>query len=774
MSSGIIRYSAHLHLFFSGLASTRSGSSASLNVPKTRWGPTIDVFPCGVTARFLHGPCEPESDLRRYGKHYGSADDLQETSPSQGHQRSETGRNRDHWTDYNIEKKNIERPFAGALKIFRPYEDDELTDERADTLDLENAKAEVRKALREGDAYKLLSSISKACNDPEYIASIPAPTFMEIFRCLDTEVFIEPFQNIYKDIPPQQLRELETKIFGDYLSDLQNIVSRRLESSRRIGIGEYKLLLNIARAARDGRSAFLIWHSMFESQVSPDTICYNHFFEAICWTHTFDPYEAQKLRTTHFNLRHRGRKRDDWLRSPWKTLSGYRVGPRGLKAKVTNLFTEMVHQGLVGDTKTFTLLMLAFSREGDMDGVNSILKKVWGIDADDIMQMEFDPVMTTHIPKDSPVYPTSDLLFAVAHMYGSNHDIPKAMRVVDYISRRFKLKITTQVWAELLEWTFVLSSHRGRLNQHFSDFGRGWLPKESVESLWNTLVQSPYNCEPTWRMYTHYIKNFLRLRKPDLMLSVMISRLHVYRDLHSKYRVCRNNLRRLKAGSQLTPVQYTQESSGELRHKLGLARLERYRALVVLRRWFKWSLLPSHKPTSERFVLWQRQIRPLCIEVFWSFRRTSHFIDYPVESGYVEIIPHEKGDPITPRSERINQEYTMLLNSQSAKAKSKYFRSLAERAKSQSMNKLQLKLAKLSQTSSHRLRQLPLKRREIQLRRLNSLRLHAVNAIFRSLVIPLQKPRRRWLELMKKSRCSRKTGSRIEAEVDERRVCKMA
>lgn len=750
MSYGIIRYSAHLPLLFSGLASTRSGSSASLNISKTRWGPTINGFHCNFTAKFLHGPGGPEPDLHHNGEHYGSADDLQETSPSQGNQRSEIWRSRDHWSDYQIEKENIERPHAGALRRFRLYEDDEPTNERANEFSMDDAKAEVRKALREDDTYKLLSSISEACNDLEYIASIPTPTFMEIFRCLDTEVFIEPFQNIYRDIPPQLLRNLETEIFGDHLSILQHIVRQRLECPRKIGIGEYKLLLNIARAARDGRSAFMIWYSMGESQVSPDTVCYNHFFEALCWTHTFDQYEVKMLRTTDFNLRRRRRKREDWPRSPWKTRIGYRTGPRGLKAKVTNMFTEMVHQGLVGDTKTFTLLMLAFSREGDLEGVNSILKKVWGIDGDVIMQMELDPVMTVHIPIDSPVYPTTDLLFAVAHVYGSNHDVPKAMRVVDYVSRRFELDIPTQVWAELLEWTFVLSSPRSRANQHFSDFGRGWLPKESVESLWDTLVQRPYNCEPTWRMYSHYIKNFWRLEKPDLMLSAMISRLHVYRDLCLKYQICRQNLGRLEASSQLTPVQYAQESLSEVRHRLRLARLERYRALVLLRNWFKWSMLPTDKRPRERFVLWQRQIYPLCIEVFWSFRQRSHFIGYPVESGYVQILTHEEGDHITYGSEKMKQEYTILMSSQSAKTKSEYFRSLADRAKSRSMKKFQSKLAKLSLASSHRLRHLPLKRREIQLRRLYNLRLHAANAIFRSLVISLQQPRRRWLVLMKK------------------------
>jgi hypothetical protein len=118
----------------------------------------------------------------------------------------------------------------------------------------------------------------------------------------------------------------------------------------------------------------------------------------------------------------------------------------------------MVESGVPGNEETFRLLITAMGREGDLDSIANILKRVWQIDVEALLAADETSVPSARsYPEDSPFYPSNKLLFTLAHAYGTNNNIPLALRLVDYVSSQYSLPIPIEVWNELFQWTYVLS-----------------------------------------------------------------------------------------------------------------------------------------------------------------------------------------------------------------------------------------------------------------------------------------------------------------------------
>ena len=200
--------------------------------------------------------------------------------------------------------------------------------------------------------------------------------------------------------------------------------------------------------------------------------------ETKLWAGAAEAAQRQKFRIiTHNMVKRHGRDRT-------KAFRAYQVGkPFGLKLQIVLLFDRMIGHGLLGNETTFVLMMTAMGREGDMKGVQAILKKVWSIDAEKIVSDD-DPSseIAELYPEGSPLRPTNSLLFTVAHIFGSNNDIPAALSLVDHVSRQYSLRIPRKVWSHLLEWPFVLSRTRnGRRTTDGASLGQ--LPLASVGRL---------------------------------------------------------------------------------------------------------------------------------------------------------------------------------------------------------------------------------------------------------------------------------------------------
>lgn len=159
-------------------------------------------------------------------------------------------------------------------------------------------------------------------------------------------------------------------------------------------------------------------------------------------------------------------------------------------------FKELVAQGLAGDEVTFTNLMTAMGRENDIAGAKSILKSVYNVDVDLLLAIDEEELETpTFYEEDSPLRPSSRLLFTVAHVFGSNNEIAIAFKLVDFISRNYNLEIPFDVWVQLYEWAFVLQLKRmGVQRRQGLDIGK--IPPEVLDNLWDVMTDEPHNVEP--------------------------------------------------------------------------------------------------------------------------------------------------------------------------------------------------------------------------------------------------------------------------------------
>ncbi|KAL9121032.1 MAG: hypothetical protein Q9187_002418, partial [Circinaria calcarea] len=384
---------------------------------------------------------------------------------------------------------------------------------------------DVLDTLQEEEPQLLLKAFLQASEDPDFLRSLPATTVSEILRVFDPKHFIDPFKIIHRDLHPWQIsyRHDDTRqlkdVFVDFTRAIEVLLTRWRQTGRSFGLAEYKILLNIVRATGDGETADILYRAMRMDGIQLDTTCWNYFFEARCWSHAYDPIARHKLRVIPYHMVSRLPVKRG--REPRPGFGNYYTGDTGLKTEMIKKFDIMVKRGTTADATTFSMLIVAMGREGDMAGVRSILRKVWDIDVDAILELDDDSFITNNQPsRQSPSYPTQHLLFTLAHVFGSNNELPAALRIIDYISRKYSVEIDNETWAQLFEWTFVLSTPRYKGRK--SDGAQlGQLPLASVENLWNTMTSEPYNVKPTMPMYNRRIRNLWKRQMLDPMLEAM-------------------------------------------------------------------------------------------------------------------------------------------------------------------------------------------------------------------------------------------------------------
>ena len=489
----------------------------------------------------------------------------------------------------------------------------------------------VTEALRQENSYKLVRWLCIAASkDPGYIESFRKTTLTEIIHLLDPQRFLDPLKTIYKGMNrwDWMARRQQTSHAGCTLKNHMSrirVVTKLISGRRTLRLQDYKMLLNMARSAGDGTAAIDLWEEMLKQGVQADTVCYNYYFEARCWPNPFDLKGCEMLRITSIRVR-----KKSFQRLCKGSRAGYR---RSLKQEVNKMFTNMVTQGIEADTTTFTHLMTAHAREGDLKTVKEILNNVWRVDVDLIMETEDNSKQPLDPHPDSPLYPTADLVFTLAHIFGSNNSLAIAMRLVDHFSQRFSLKIDTRTWQELLEWAYILSLKRSKPAKS-RGFGVGWVPSWSVEWLWDVMISDSGFDKPTMHMLNLIIRNFRNRKMLSQMLSKMIEGLEFYNALLDRHAL------------RFQPLQSQQEESKALAHppyEVLFARLEENRDFHMIYRWFRWLLSREYYDQGDPFgrIDWERQRIPEAIETFWSFRPVD-VLSYHIITGSVQLYWEKK------------------------------------------------------------------------------------------------------------------------------------
>jgi len=363
-----------------------------------------------------------------------------------------------------------------------------------------------------------------AKTDLDFIGNLPRATFLECLRTLQPSNHLVPMANAQLEVSEIVAKQLGFAPLHEVAAQHATILldmfkARRHAAPSQIGVAEYRVLLQSAQDLCDGYLAKRLWKWLHEDRVQPDTACYNSFMAANIWNGFWRSDIRQRLR---------------FIPSVRKVrvdlgITTIRHGTDVLKGQVMALFSDMLEHGAAADEKTFRNIILAGAQAGDMALVKSILMKVWDVDVDALASGRTERLSASKsIPADSPLYPTSKTLFAVGHTFAVNNDIPMALRLVDFIARRYAIDIDIETWSHLFEWTTVLAAPRTGAKSLDGGARTGQLPYRSVLDLWRTMCGPPYHVAPTMAMYDQLIKNLQHCDSPNIMYEMMCEGRQLY------------------------------------------------------------------------------------------------------------------------------------------------------------------------------------------------------------------------------------------------------
>jgi len=493
---------------------------------------------------------------------------------------------------------------------------------------------------------KFIATSQKKVQRHEAFRMLTPNTFSEILRCLDPEHFVGRYVDLHKNnVSPRTgsftALQLQTEdgihqFCVNFMARIESIIEARRSDGYELSLSDYKYLLRCAGVVENPRASQTVWRAMKREGLEPDTECYNYYLSGLLRVGISNGTQRSEIRTKY--LPRSGPKR------PSEVFQGYyeRLGI-DFKYETSKIFDDMLQRGVTGDEKTFCLLMISSARVGDVEGVKAILGRVWGINVDKLMTMnEKDLGEPNSYPFDSPFRPSKTLLFALVHCFGINNMVPTALRLVDYVSRKFSLIIPTEVWEDLLGVTYALSKPR-TLSGETGKMSPTYLGPEAVSILWSALTAEPYNVKPNMAMYDKLIVNLLRRQqfseareRMKEALKVYVKSVHEYGETVAVEKLHSSLLEAEDGSEELELMQGTTTYE----NYLGLQKDKAFQHLALkqsrqyLYRWCR--ILINLAPRS---LLENPTFIPMTLPQFiYDFRHfMPHRIGYPIGTGFISF-----------------------------------------------------------------------------------------------------------------------------------------
>ncbi|PKX97551.1 uncharacterized protein P174DRAFT_502107 [Aspergillus novofumigatus IBT 16806] len=492
--------------------------------------------------------------------------------------------------------------------------------------------------LRDGQPDLVMNALL----DPKFevvVGSLPESTFVEAFRLLSPAYFTDPFRAIYRALHPSAVAvkgypQLD-RIFDKFACNLATIVSIRRSAGHRLGLAEYTHLLDCARSTGDALMADHVWHAMRQDKVIPDVHCYNHYMEAKVWDGAYTGREKYHLRVTPFAYR---KRRFDEPNVGWK---GYGTARRSVRKEIMRILTQMTEEGTSGDEGTYVNVILASSRVGYTATMKHVLKTVWNVDIDALAALEDSSSLPRpkKYHRSSPLYPSSRLLFAVAHAFGTNNDIPGAMRAVSFISLSYDIPVPEEVWQELLERSFVLS--RPRFGKDARRNRKGKVPYEFLTALGQTMKSEPFDVQPTMEMYQLLAKTAWDQAKLPDFKQYMESAYAILEETRRKRRTARAIIENYlgppqseATASDFDPKLLQSRAFTVAVHTYDVLRMRTAQQTTIMERLAKLLLIHPRWVGRDNPV-WERQLLPRVIEEWQDFLPES--VLFQIRSGDVFV-----------------------------------------------------------------------------------------------------------------------------------------
>lgn len=411
-------------------------------------------------------------------------------------------------------------------------------------------------ALRKGDVLKLyfcLLDLTRGASehDPDFcdaVQSISATTFSEIIRCFDpinisNHVDSAPGLTIsYGAALLTPLGELINK-WGVKILYVQIFNRLRLaQRARRLSLGhrfrpllnDYAILLRCAGAVSDVQAAKLIWHEMrVDGYGAWNHAHYAEFLKTRYLTErlyanndlarlrlrpldmhrssiSLDKNVSRRLRRITANLTHVRPHRfgqnvnDLYFAEPLSRILRKRKPLRRLERK-------FISRGLIpGDEKLVCAVLKANGRMGRIQDSRHLLRSCWNIQVvKDKESGVFQISGGYDFPPGSARAPTEALLDAVATCFANMGEIDLALRLVDFISRRFDIPVPDSVWSDLLDFARVMQTKAAATEWRTARFFSKIARPEMTIRIWDICTKEPYDFKPGIRDYYNLTKSLI-------------------------------------------------------------------------------------------------------------------------------------------------------------------------------------------------------------------------------------------------------------------------
>jgi hypothetical protein len=432
-------------------------------------------------------------------------------------------------TPHSIEKEDGVEGYKEGEDIAIPkHASQETPYAQSKAHDATPALARMRELLEQRHPEVIRFALRDNTFARDFIRTADDATFTEAVQYLDAETLFGEYKLVHRNITPslttqpsyRSIRRIEERL-DDFAGDLDRIYQLRRSDGHKISRDACKVFLRATAFMGDARRAMHVFDVIMpEDGVEPDRECFNLLMEALCWNHAYSQAERRDLRVTESRLHIRRAGN----RTPPLRFSGHKVDLKsdegrdlklGLRVKILTIFRKLVAAGVQGDEATFTNVMVAMGREGDLFGVKSILKSVWNVDVDMLSAYDEEEIEgPTFYEESSTLRPSSRLLFTIAHVFGSNNQVAVAFSLLDYVSRNYNLPITPVVWFELSVWTKIMSCYRSQAQKRKGE-AEGQVDWRVFERLWQVMTDEPHNLVPDVSFLSLRNANFRRARRLD-------------------------------------------------------------------------------------------------------------------------------------------------------------------------------------------------------------------------------------------------------------------
>ncbi|KAJ5178147.1 uncharacterized protein N7500_000846 [Penicillium coprophilum] len=495
-------------------------------------------------------------------------------------------------------------------------------------------RADFFRALQNGQPNQVL----EAMVDPrsvELVGLLPPSVFIEAFHLLSPANFVIPYRELHHTLHGwgvlmDGLKTLEAT-FDDFTTDLLMIIQYRSAAGHPPQLSEYTHLLDCAQAMGNGPLVNALWDGMYANGVTPDATCYNHYMSGRIWDHCYVGKEAYNTRITPHSYKKRR------MVDPNPGYRGYATAWNSTKGTVLDIFSQMSQEGLSGDVQTYINVLLASARVGDTRATKNVLKTVWNVDVDAILDEKDNSMLPPVTPYEtwSGLYPTEGLLFAVAHAFGTTNDIYAAVRTVEFISSSYNITISEKVWSELLERTFTLSKTHKR--RQAEDGRIGQVPRDMVRDMFQVLT-TEYNIPATMQMY----RFMTQTNKMDGNLKACKRDMRKAYDILSRTRAKRKEARDavMKClqpilDSMKPPANDQGGEQNPIKHQRQNG-LEVYQQIYQMQR-IAYSMITTKQWRDVSLKAWELQERPKLLEEWKDFLPEQNTYEYET-AGTVEFL----------------------------------------------------------------------------------------------------------------------------------------